>query len=134
MNALFFKRTAVLGSMIAATTFSVPQPAAADTASTAAMIAGAAAIVGALVYDQNNHPYYVRNNHRYYVTQQEAQYYRAHHRGTQRNAWVPEQEYPVSRNPYQYSQNQRGQQQQYGQNQRGQQQHGQNPHGNPPGH
>lgn len=75
-------------------------PAKANTASTVAIAAGAAAIVGALLYDGNNHPYYVRNNHRYYVTQQEAQYYRGHHRGYTRKAYVPEQEYPVARDPY----------------------------------
>ena len=77
-----------------------PAPAKADTASTAAIVAGAAAIVGALLYDANNRPYYVRNNHRYYVTQQEAQYYRGHHQGYSRQAWVPEREYPVARDPY----------------------------------
>jgi hypothetical protein len=75
-------------------------PAAADTSSTAAIVAGAAAIAGALLYDANNHPYYVRNNHRYYVTQPEAQYYRSHHHGVTRQAFVPEQEYPVARDPY----------------------------------
>jgi hypothetical protein len=40
-------------------------PAKADTGSTAAIVAGAAAIVGALLYDGNNRPYYVRNDHRY---------------------------------------------------------------------
>ena len=63
-------------------------------------LAGAAAIVGALIYDGNNHPYYVRNNHRYYVTQQEATYYRGHHQGYTRQAYVPEREYPVARDPY----------------------------------
>jgi hypothetical protein len=77
-----------------------PAPAKADTASTAAIIAGAAAIAGALLYDGNNRPYYVRNNHRYYVTQQEAQYYRGHHQGYVRQAYVPEREYPVARDPY----------------------------------
>ncbi len=72
----------------------------ADTASTAAIIAGAAAIVGALLYDANNRPYYVRGGHRYYVTQREAQYYRGHHHGVERRAYVPEQEYPVARDPY----------------------------------
>ena len=61
---------------------------------------GTAAIVGALVYDSNNHPYYVRNNRRYYVTQQEAGYYRSHHQGVERRAYVPEREYPVQRDPY----------------------------------
>jgi hypothetical protein len=77
-----------------------PAPAKADTASTVAIAAGAAAIVGALLYDGNNHPYYVRNNHRYYVTQNEAQYYRQHHQGYVRQAYVPEREYPVARDPY----------------------------------
>jgi hypothetical protein len=77
-----------------------PTAAKADTASTIAIAAGAAAIVGALVYDGNNHPYYVRNNHRYYVTQQEATYYRGHHQGYTRQSYVPEREYPVARDPY----------------------------------
>jgi hypothetical protein len=86
----------VLGS-IAGT----PAPAKADTTSTALIAAGAAAIVGALIYDGNNHPYYVRNNHRYYVTQQEATYYKGHHGGGQmRQSYVPEREYPVARDPY----------------------------------
>jgi hypothetical protein len=72
----------------------------ADTASTAAIIAGAAAIAGAILYDSNNHPYYIRNNHRYYITQQEDQYYRSHHPGYTRRAYVPEQQYPVARDPY----------------------------------
>jgi hypothetical protein len=76
-------------------------PAKADTKSTALIAAGAAAIVGALIYDGSNHPYYVRNNHRYYVTQQEATYYKGHHGGGQmRQSYVPEREYPVARDPY----------------------------------
>jgi hypothetical protein len=75
-------------------------PAKADTASTAAIVAGAASIVGALLYDSSNHPYYVRNNRRYYVSQDEASYYRSHHRGYMRQAYVPEREYPVARDPY----------------------------------
>jgi hypothetical protein len=77
-----------------------PAPAKADTTSTALIVAGAASIVGALLYDANNHPYYVRNNHRYYVTQSEAQYYQGHHQGNYRRAYVPENEYPVARDPY----------------------------------
>ena len=77
-----------------------PTAAKADTTSTIAIAAGAAAIVGALLYDGNNHPYYVRNNQRYYVTQNEAQYYRGHHHGYTRQAFVPEREYPVARDPY----------------------------------
>jgi hypothetical protein len=74
-------------------------PAKADTTSTALIAAGAAAIIGALLYDSNNHPYYVNNNRRYYVTDQEATYYRGHHQGYVRQAYVPEREYPVAR-PY----------------------------------
>jgi hypothetical protein len=76
------------------------QPAKADTASTAAIVAGAAAIVGALLIDNSNRPYYVNGGRRYYVTQSEANYWRQHHRVVQRRAYVPEQEYPVARNPY----------------------------------
>jgi hypothetical protein len=75
-------------------------PAKADTASTAAIVAGAAGIVGALLYDANNHPYYIRGGHRYYVTAGEANYYRSHHHGVERRAFVPEQEYDVRRDPY----------------------------------
>ncbi len=91
----------VLGSLaLAGTLAGTATPAKADTASTIAIAAGAAAIVGALLYDGSNHPYYIRNNHRYYVTQDEATYYRSHHRGTVRSAYVPEREYPVARDPY----------------------------------
>jgi hypothetical protein len=92
--------TALGGLIIAGSLAGTSVVAQADTASTAAIVAGAAAIAGALLYDSNNHPYYVRDNHRYYVTQNEAQYYRAHHQGVERRAWVPEQSYPVARDPY----------------------------------
>ncbi len=87
------------------------RPAPADTASTAAIIAGAAAITGALLYDSSNHPYYIQNNRRYYVNDDQAQYYRSHHRGYERKAYVPEQQYPVARG-YQHgpSRNDRGDQ------------------------
>jgi hypothetical protein len=89
------------GLLVLGSVGGTPTAAKADTASTIAIAAGAAAIVGALLYDGNNHPYYVRNNHRYYVTQQEAQYYRGRHSGGQmRQAFVPEREYPVARDPY----------------------------------
>jgi hypothetical protein len=92
-------QTIAIGSALVATaTISMPAPAKADTASTLLIAAGAAAIVGAILIDSNNHPYYVRNNQRYYVTQNEATYYRAHHNVVQRQAWVPENEYPVQRN------------------------------------
>jgi hypothetical protein len=101
MKALLLKRAAAIGSLIVAGTLVAPQPAPADTASTAAIIAGAMGIVGALLIDANNRPYYVKNNRRYYVSQPEAQYYRSHHHVVQRQAYVPEQEYPIARNPYQ---------------------------------
>ena len=62
------------GLLVLGTLGGAPTAAMADTASTVAIAAGAAAIVGALLYDSNNRPYYVRNNHRYYVTQPEEQY------------------------------------------------------------
>src|SRR5450755_359131 len=88
------------GLLVLGTLGGAPTAAMADTASTVAIAAGAAAIVGALLYDSTNRPYYVRNNHRYYVTQPEEQYYRARHHGVVRKAYVPEQEYPVARDPY----------------------------------
>lgn len=75
-------------------------PVKASTASTLLIAGAAASIVGALLYDGNNRPYYIQNNRRYYVTQQEANTYRAHHRGYTRQAYVPEREYPVARDPY----------------------------------
>jgi hypothetical protein len=53
-------------------------PALADTGSTAAIAAGAAAIVGTLLMDSNNRPYYVNNGRHVYVSQNTATYYRAH--------------------------------------------------------
>jgi hypothetical protein len=96
-NAL--KVFVVGAAVVAVTTVSIPRPAQADTATTAAIIAGAAAIVGVLLYDANQQPYYVSNNRRYYVSQPEATYYRSHYHAVQRQAWVPEQSYPVAR-PY----------------------------------
>jgi len=108
MKAIFLKPTTAIASLLVAGMLVAPQPAPADTASTAAIIAGAMGIVGALLIDANNRPYYVKNNHRYYVSQPEAQYYRSHHRVVQRQAWVPEQEYPIARNPYQGGNNGHG--------------------------
>jgi hypothetical protein len=101
VNTLGLKRASAIGGLIIAATLVAPQPAPADTESTAAIVSAAAGIVGALLIGANNQPYYVKNNHRYYVTQPEAQYYRGHHKVVQRQAYVPEQEYPVARNPYQ---------------------------------
>ncbi len=90
-----------LGALLVMANIGPAQTAAkADTASTAAIAAGAAAIAGALLYDSSNHPYYIRDNHRYYVTAGEANYYRSHHHGVTRKAFVPEQEYAVKRDPY----------------------------------
>jgi hypothetical protein len=71
------------------------RPAQADTASTAAIVAAAGAIVGALLTDSNNQPYYVNNGRHVYVSKNTATYYRAHgnnrgrgqeqHNGQQRN-------------------------------------------------
>jgi hypothetical protein len=95
------KITTALGALaIAASLAATELPAHADTASTAAIVAGAAGIVGALLYDANNRPYYIRSGHRYYVTSGEASYYRSHHHGVERRAFVPEQEYDVRRDPY----------------------------------
>jgi hypothetical protein len=88
---------ALAGMFSIALTMGAPSMVRADTGSTAAIIAGAAAIAGALIYDSSNHPYYVQNGHRFYVTPQQAAYYRGHHRGYERRAYVPEPEYPVAR-------------------------------------
>lgn len=92
------KGLAVGTALVAAITISLPRPVQADTTSTALFAVGAAAIVGALLYDGNNQPYYVKNNRRYYVSRNEAAYYRSHHHLVQRQAWVQEYDYPVQRN------------------------------------
>ena len=51
----------------------------ADTASTAAIAIGAAAIVGALLTDNSGRSYYVNGNQRHYVSHDTATYYRSHH-------------------------------------------------------
>lgn len=93
----YLKRFVVGTALIAATTVSFPRPAQADATSTA-IAAAAGAIVGALLLDGNNQPYYVNNNRKYYVTQQEANYWRSRHKVVVRKAYVPEAEYPVARN------------------------------------
>ncbi len=96
----------------------------ADTASTVAIAAGAAAIVGALLYDGNQQPYYVRNNRHYYVSQSEANYYRGHHRSVQRNVYVAQ---PVINNQYRGNSHGNGHGNAYG-NGHGQGQHGDHDH------
>lgn len=61
----------------------IARPAQADTASTAAIVLAAGAIVGALLTDSNNQPYYVNNGRHVYVSRSTATYYRAH--GNNRN-------------------------------------------------
>ncbi len=56
----------------------IARPAQADTTSTAILAAAAAAIVGAILTDTNNQPYYVNNGRHVYVSQNTATYYRAH--------------------------------------------------------
>jgi hypothetical protein len=56
----------------------VARPAQADTASTVAIAAAAGAIVGALLTDSNNQPYYVNNGRHVYVSKNTATYYHAH--------------------------------------------------------
>jgi hypothetical protein len=92
------KGLAVGTAFVAAMTVALPRPVQADTTSTALFAVGAAAIVGALLYDGNNRPYYINNNRRYYVSPAAAAYYRSHHQGYVRQAWVPEREYPVAQN------------------------------------
>lgn len=57
----------------------VPRPAQADTGSTLLIAGAAAMIVGALLVDSHNQPYYVSNGRHIYVSQSTAVYYRAHH-------------------------------------------------------
>jgi hypothetical protein len=108
MTALI-KSVVAGAALVAVTTVGIPRPA--QAATSPALLAAVGAIVGALLLDSNNHPYYVKNNKRYYVTQTEANTYRARHRVVVRQAWVPENEYPVARNAgYQVPQQQRGSQ------------------------
>jgi hypothetical protein len=71
-----------LGAMIALGSFgAATAPAVADTASTAAIAIGAAAIIGALLTDNSGRSYYVRGNQRHYVSHDTAVYYRSHRGG-----------------------------------------------------
>jgi hypothetical protein len=54
----------------------IARPAKADTASTVGIAAAAALIVGSLLVDSNNQPYYVNNGRHVYVSQDTANYYR----------------------------------------------------------
>jgi hypothetical protein len=57
----------------------VPRPAQADTGSTLLVAGAAAMIVGALLVDSHNQPYYVSGGRHIYVSQNTAVYYRAHY-------------------------------------------------------
>jgi hypothetical protein len=60
--------------------FATPQPARADSASTAAWAAAAALIVGTIYYDSQHRPYYKdRSGHMHYVSAGAASYYSSHH-------------------------------------------------------
>jgi hypothetical protein len=73
-------RTAALASLgLVATALVLPRPAAADAASTAAIAGAAAAIVGGLLYDSNNRPYYDRGGRRVYVSEPVAHEWRSRH-------------------------------------------------------
>jgi hypothetical protein len=64
---------------IATMTTALPQPALADTTSTAIIAGAAAAIVGGLLYDSSKHQYYYqRGPQRRYVDNNTATYYRQH--------------------------------------------------------
>ena len=72
------RSTAVASFALVATMSAVPQPAAADNATTDAIAAGAGALIGSLLYDANNRPYYVRGGRRVYVSERDARAYRDH--------------------------------------------------------
>ncbi|MGP6156763.1 MAG: hypothetical protein ACLPYS_04465 [Vulcanimicrobiaceae bacterium] len=92
------RRLVVASALLGTAAVSLSGAAQANTTSTIAIAAGAAAIVGALLIDGNNQPYYIYNNQRHYVSQDQANYYRQHHRVVQRRAYVPESEYPIYNN------------------------------------
>jgi hypothetical protein len=120
-EAIFMTKPLALLFAAATATFAlatVPRPAQADTTSTVAIVAAAAAIIGTVLVDSNNQPYYVNNGRHVYVSQNTATYYRAHgnshshghmNQGQQQNG----QHYGQQQNGQQYGQQQNGQQ--YGQ-------------------
>lgn len=79
MNSASLLRTVAAGSLaLVATTFAMPRPAAADDASTAAIAGAAGLIIGGLLYDSNNRPYYDHGGRRVYVSDRAARDYRDH--------------------------------------------------------
>ena len=74
--ASLLRTTAVASFALVATTSIVPQPAVADNATNTAIAAGVGAIVGGLLYDANNRPYYEHGGRRVYVNRRDARQYR----------------------------------------------------------
>ena len=108
------------GALAAVVVLPMPRPAQADTGSTIAIAAAAALIVGVIITDSNNQPYYVSDGRHVYVSQDTASYYRSH--GNSRNQYSSQQQ--------QWNQQQWNQQQQHGNQQQWNQQHGNQQHGN----
>lgn len=76
MKPSLLRATGIVTAALVVTGFAPSLPASADTASTAAIAAGAALIVGGLIYDSQNRPYYNRGGRRVYVSERDAQDYR----------------------------------------------------------
>ena len=74
------------GLLASLSIFAMPAPASADTRSTAAIVAAAALVIGAIAYDNSGRPYYVRGGRRWFVSRDVASYWRYHrvHRGYRR--------------------------------------------------
>jgi hypothetical protein len=87
--------TSVLGLAAAAVVSSIgfgttAVPAQADTATTAAIVAGLGAIAGALIYDSNRHQYYyVRSGRHVYVDNNTANAYYQRHPNMHRDSRDP---------------------------------------------
>jgi hypothetical protein len=79
MKSLHLVSTALGGLVLLGSLTGTATVAKADTASTIAIAAGAAAIVGALLTDNSGRSYYVRDNQRHYVDHNTAVYYRSRH-------------------------------------------------------
>ena len=81
MKRLVLRLAVLVGAAVIATSFlfTAPRPASADEETTAVIAIGAAAIVGALLYDANRQPYYIRGGRRCYVSAPVATYYYREH-------------------------------------------------------
>lgn len=78
IKSIFAKGVLAAGLLASVSVFALPQPAAADARSTAAIAAAAALIVGAIAYDNGGRAYYVRDGRRWFVDRDVAQYYLEH--------------------------------------------------------